>query len=132
MKNARSINYKPKSNEDWFIIPGLWKVMPADGKLVNLRNKSDANNLKLKIDNGKLLIIEDEEEEETEEEWTIPQENTKGHIVHSSGQVLCIDSTDETKILLQPLNYSHGSDDSKDSDEYDSTDSDLYDEKKIL
>ena len=84
----------------FFIISGLWKF-PVDGKSI-LRNKKDVNHLKLKIDNGKLLIIEDEEEEETDEEWTIPKENTKGHIEHSSGHILCIDTTNENEIILKP------------------------------
>ena len=59
-----------------------------------MRNKNDANNLKLKIDNsGKLVIVEDEEEEETEENWTLPEENTTGHILSSSGEILSIDNS---------------------------------------
>lgn len=91
----------------WFVITGVWKSKPADGKLVRLRNKSDDFNLKLKIDNnGNLLIIDDEEEKETEEGWTLPQENTIGLIEHSSGQVLSIDTTNGAEVVLKPRNNS--------------------------
>ena len=100
----------------WFIIPGLWKSKPVEGKLVSLRNKSDAINLKLKIDHGKLSIIKEEETKVTEEEWTLPKENTIGLIEHSSGMVLNIDTTNDTEVLLQPRKYfeDQTSDDSDD------------------